>query len=109
MKVILDHDVPHRLRRHFPPEHEASTARYMGWEGLKNGDLLKAAHEAAFDVLVTIDQGIPYQQSLQGLGLAVIVLANHPNHLPDLVALMPRVLAILEAKPEHGRIYHITP
>jgi hypothetical protein len=48
------------------PEHDCQTARYAGLAGLKNGDLLTAAETAKFDVLLTMDQGIEYQQNLTG-------------------------------------------
>ena len=63
MKVLLDENLPHRLR-HRLGSHEVSTVSYMGWAGLKNGELLKAAEAAGFEVLVTGDQTLPYEQNL---------------------------------------------
>ena len=54
MKALLDEDIPHKLRGHLSA-HETVTVAYLGWSGLKNGELLKAAEGAAFDVLVTSD------------------------------------------------------
>jgi hypothetical protein len=58
-KSPLDEDLPHKLRPHLPGE--VFTVAFMGWGGLKNGELLKAAEEAGFDVIVTGDQGMPYE------------------------------------------------
>lgn len=74
MKVLLDEDIPHKLRGHLAA-HETVTVAYLGWSGLKNGELLKAAEGAAFDVLVTSDQGLPHQQNLLARKLAVVVLS----------------------------------
>jgi predicted nuclease of predicted toxin-antitoxin system len=73
-KVLLDENVPHKLRSHLS-NHTAITVAYLGWSGLKNGEILKAAENAAFDVLVTSDQGVPHQQNLSNLKLAVVVLS----------------------------------
>jgi len=58
---------------------------------MKNGDLLRAAQAAGFEVFLTADQGIPYQQNLEAIGMASIVLAAPTSRLADLEPLMPRV------------------
>ena len=63
MKVLFDQNVPFNLARHLMG-HEVKTAANMGWEELKNGDLIQAAEEGGFDVLVTCDQQWRYQQNL---------------------------------------------
>ena len=70
----------------------AGTARYAGLAGLKNGDLLTAAETAKFDVLLTVDQGIEYQQNLTGRSIAIIIFRTKSNRLKDL---LPHVLACL--------------
>jgi predicted nuclease of predicted toxin-antitoxin system len=75
VKVLLDENLPHRLR-HRLGNHEAVTVRYMGWAGLKNGELLKAAEEAGFEVFVTGDQTLSYEQNLAGRRIAVLVLST---------------------------------
>jgi hypothetical protein len=72
MKVLFDQGTPAPLR-HALPGHAVSTAYEMGWASLTNGDLLDAA-ERSFDVLVTTDQNLPYQQNLAGRRLAVLIL-----------------------------------
>jgi hypothetical protein len=66
VKVLLDENLDHRLRSHLGA-HEVFTASYMGWEGFKNGRLLQAAEEGGFDVLVTGDKTLSYEQNLAGL------------------------------------------
>ncbi len=75
MKVLLDENLPHRLRQRLG-SHEAFTVSYMGWAGLKNGELLSAAEETGFDVFVTGDQTLVYEQNLTGRRIAVLVLST---------------------------------
>ena len=74
--------------------HEARTVAEMGWVGTKNGPLLRRA-AMEFDVFVTVDQGIEFQQSLADLDLAVIIMAAASNDIDDLRPLMPRVLSAI--------------
>ena len=75
MKVLLDENLDHRLRRNLG-SHLVFTASYMGWDGLKNGQLLRAAEDQGFDVLVTGDQSIAYEQNLTGRRLAIVALSS---------------------------------
>ena len=72
MKILFDQGTPAPLRNALPG-HAVSTAYEMGWASLSNGDLLDAA-ERSFDVLVTTDQNLSYQQNLTGRRLAVLIL-----------------------------------
>jgi uncharacterized protein (DUF2249 family) len=74
MKILFDHGTPAPLRRSLTG-HDVSTAHEMGWDELDNGALLRAA-EGQFDVLVTTDQNLPYQQNLAGRRLAILVLST---------------------------------
>ena len=72
MRILFDQGTPVPLKQHFP-DHQVQTAFELGWSQLANGDLLAAA-EGQFDVLITTDQNLRYQQSLAGRKLAVLVL-----------------------------------
>jgi predicted nuclease of predicted toxin-antitoxin system len=76
VKVLLDENLPNQLRRHLA-KHETATVVYMGWGGWKNGALLAAAEEAGFDVLVTGDLSLEYQQNMFGREIAVVSLSTH--------------------------------
>lgn len=89
MRLLLDESVPVRLRRHLP-SHSVRTVVEMGWSGVRNGDLLRLA-AASFDVFITVDKNLPYQQNLATLPLAVIVLDAHSNELPALLPLVPKL------------------
>ena len=72
MRVLFDQGTPAPLRRALAP-HAISTAFELGWSNLENGDLLRAA-EGRFEVFVTTDQNLQYQQNLGGRQLAILVL-----------------------------------
>jgi hypothetical protein len=90
--VLLDECVPRQLRRDLAG-HQVRTVVEMGWTGTKNGELLRRA-ATEFDVLLTTDQGIEFQQNLRNASIAVIVVAVGSN---DINALRPFVARILEA------------
>jgi hypothetical protein len=69
--VLLDKNIPWGIRRHLAA-HTVRTTEDEGWSGLSNGDLLSAAERAGFDVMLTADQRMRYQQNLAGRGLALI-------------------------------------
>jgi hypothetical protein len=94
MKLLLDENLLHDLR-HQLTGHSVFTVAYMGWSGMKNGELLQAAAVDGFDALVTMDSGVAYQQNLTTLPLAVVVLGAASNDLADLLPLVPTLLARL--------------
>ncbi|MFO0691295.1 MAG: DUF5615 family PIN-like protein [Myxococcota bacterium] len=95
MRLLLDECVPKRLGRLLAP-HDVQTVQQAGWSGIKNGALLARAAES-FDVFVTVDQGIRYQQNLADLNIAVVVLAARSNNIDDLQPLIPKLLSALES------------
>ena len=93
MKVFVDECVDWRLALDIAG-HEVKTAREMGWLTIKNGELLAlAANE--FDVFVTVDRNLSFQQNLPTFAIAVIVLRAHSNRLADLKPLVPALLACI--------------
>ena len=77
MRIVFDKNVPVGVRR-FLARHEVRTVGEMGWPlQLENGELLKAAELAAFDVLLTCDQNILHQQNLTGRKLALVALGSN--------------------------------
>jgi hypothetical protein len=95
MHVLLDECVPRPLRRDLP-DHEVRTVVEMGWSGKQNGESLQLMATEHFAVLLTADQNIRYQQNVQTLSVAVIVLVAPTNRLHDLEPLMPTVRTVLE-------------
>jgi predicted nuclease of predicted toxin-antitoxin system len=94
MKVLLDENLPHDLR-HLLSGHDVYTVAYKGWSGLENGALLKAAAGDQFDVMLTKDSGVEFQQHLPDLPLAIIVIKAPTNKIDDIRPLLPKILAAL--------------
>ena len=94
MRVLLDECVPRALRKELPG-HEVKTISEAGWRGVKNGALLRLAAEE-FDVLLTVDRNLEYQQNFSGLKLAVVVMEAESNDIEVLRPIMP---AVREALP----------
>src|SRR5947209_16605966 len=107
MRVLMDECLDERLRNSFA-DHDCQTARYAGFAGLKNGDLLDAAESARFDVLLTVDQGMEYEQNLTGRRIAIITFHANSNRLKDLLPLVPACLALLSSI-EPGKVVRIPP
>ena len=96
MRILIDECIDERLRTYLPG-HECQTARYAGLAGLKNGDLLTEAETAKFDVFLTADQGIEYQQNLIDRKIAIVVFRAKSSRLKDLLPLIPACLTALES------------
>jgi predicted nuclease of predicted toxin-antitoxin system len=94
MKVLLDECVPRKLKNNLIG-HECQTVPEVGLAGKKNGELLALAREAGFEVFVTVDRGIEYEQNLARQDIAVIVLLAKSSRVADLLPLVPEVLRLL--------------
>ena len=75
MKILLDECVPLPLRK-LLSAHDCKSAQEMGWKSIKNGELLALA-EAQFDLFITADQGLAYQQNLRGRRIAILELSSN--------------------------------
>jgi hypothetical protein len=99
MRLLIDECVDEHLRYLFQG-HDCQTARYVGLAGLSNGGLLAAAEAAGFEVIVTVDQNIPFQQNLESRTIAVLILCASTNRLRDLQKTIPAALeALVSIKP----------
>ena len=93
MKVLLDENLDHALRN-LLGHHEVVTATYMGWSGLQNGELIQAAEDHDFDVLLTGDQTLNYEQNLAGKRLAVVALSA--IQLPIIRQSLSKIVAAID-------------
>src|SRR5215210_3767075 len=98
MRVLLDECVPRALRAELSG-HDVRTVAESGWAGVKNGELLRLAAER-FDVLLTVDRNLEYQQNFLGAAVAVLVMQAPSN---DIAALQPLMSRVLEAIPNAPR------
>ena len=105
MRVLLDECVPKRFAR-LLVGHTVRTVPQEGLSGKKNGELLGLMVAAGFQVFVTVDQGIPYQQNLVSSGVAVVILIGASNQLADLAPLAPDVLNQL-VTIQAGDVVHV--
>jgi hypothetical protein len=96
VKVLFDHNLPHKLRAALiaATQHEIVTAAWMGWGGLKNGELLRAAEEQGIEVFVTGDRSLVYEQNLTGRRLAIVALSA--NNWPIVRNRIDQIAAALE-------------
>lgn len=93
MRLLLDEDLRRRLGT-LLVGHEVSTVQRRGWSGLKNGMLLQCA-AAEFDVLVTMDGNLEFQQDVKSLPISVLVVEAPSNRLEHLQPLVPAILSAL--------------
>ncbi|MCW5899291.1 MAG: DUF5615 family PIN-like protein [Flavobacteriales bacterium] len=101
MKLLLDENLPKRIKALLSP-HEAFTVRDMGWNGRGNGELLRSMKEHGFDVLLTFDKNLRYQQNFKRYDLPVLVLDAEDNTYLSLAPIMSNVLAALERGVQAG-------
>jgi len=103
MKILLDESLPSKLKNDFPPDHEIFSVRDMNWLGKKNGELLQLIIENKFEIFVTVDRNLPYQQNLQRLPFTIFVLCAVNNRRDTLQKL---VHAIFE-KINNGALQNV--
>ena len=94
MKILFDNGTPNPIARSLVG-HEVSFARQIGWHELKNGELLQRAEEAGYQLLLTSDRNIRYQQDLSRRKLAIIVLGN--QQWPNVRLHLDRIVAAVQA------------
>ena len=95
MKILLDECLPLDFRHSFSG-HDAHTAEWAGLKGKTNGELLRDAELAGYQVLLTVDQGMPHQQNPAGRKLSIISIRSRTNQLEDLLPLAGAILSALE-------------
>lgn len=104
MRVLLDECVPRKIRRDIVG-HEVRTVAEMGWRGSKNGELMRRA-AADFDVILTTDRNIEFQQHLPSLQMAILVVAVGSNDVDMLRPFVPEMLEALRGiRP--GEVRHV--
>jgi len=104
MRVLLDEQLPRHLAREIVG-HDTSTVQQCG-AGLKNGELRRVAADAGFDVLVTADRNLQFQQNLSQSQLGIILLVASSNALEDLRPLVPNLLAAIP-KSRPGQLLRV--
>jgi predicted nuclease of predicted toxin-antitoxin system len=98
MKILLDECIDRRLAREFGG-YDIKTVPQMGWAGIKDRELLILA-ASVFDVFITADRNLSFQQNLSSFDLSLIVLQAQSNRLADLKPLVPKVFDVLDIAPK---------
>lgn len=91
MKILLDENLPRQLKADFGPDYDVRTVRDMGWLGKKNGELLGLIVFNGFDVFVTLDKNLRYQQNLDRIELKIFLLLAINNRRETLQAFVEKV------------------
>jgi hypothetical protein len=99
MKILFDQGVPVPLRRYLPG-HEVTTAYERSWSGLSNGDLLRVAEDAGYQLFVTTDQNLVYQQNLRERQIAIVVLLS--TSWPRISTRVEEIRKVIEAMSSGG-------
>lgn len=94
MKILLDECLPVDFRHSFPG-HEVHSVEWAGFKGKKNGELLQAAEGGGYQVLLTVDQGIP-RSSRWWTENSIILIRSRTNQMEDLLPLAPAIIKVLE-------------
>ena len=105
MRVLLDEQLPRRLAGELTG-HEVRTVQQQGWAGLKNGELLQRAADADFEVFLTADQNLQYQQNLARARIGVVVLIAPSNKLEDLLPLLAPALEAI-SRSQAGQVVRV--
>lgn len=91
MKILLDESLPRKLRADFGEDHLVQTVRERGWLGKKNGELLSLMTENNFNLFVTVDRNLRFQQNLQKLSITIVVLCAVNNRRETLQKLISKM------------------
>ena len=102
MRIVLDECLPRKLKAELK-HYYVRTAQEQGWAGLRNGDLLQVA-SSRFDVFLTVDRSIAFQQTLKAFEIAVVMMVAKSNRLRDLLPLMKQVREVLPLATPGGVI-----
>jgi predicted nuclease of predicted toxin-antitoxin system len=104
VRILLDECVDSRLAEHIRG-HTVATVALRGWGGLSNGELLQLA-QAEFDVFVTVDSNLSFQQHLPRFSIAVVLISAKSTRIDDLLAIVPALLASIPTASK-GSVTHI--
>ena len=99
MKILLDENLPTKLKYDFGENFEIRTVKDMGWLGKKNGELLGLAAFGGFDIFLTMDKNLKHQQSIHKFDLKFIVLLSINNKHQTLQPYLEKVIVLLNNLP----------
>lgn len=89
MKILIDECLPKKLKQYLS-EFEVNTVSELGWESLKNGELLKQAINNKFDVFLTADKKLKYEQNIKSMNITIVVFDVYRNKIENIIPLLKR-------------------
>ncbi|MFM9952019.1 MAG: DUF5615 family PIN-like protein [Saprospiraceae bacterium] len=92
MRILLDENLPRKLKADFGSDYDVKTVREMGWQGTKNGALLALIELHGFDFFVTIDKNLRYQQNLDRAKVSIFIMMAHNNRKDTLEKFIPEII-----------------
>jgi len=104
VKLLLDENLPVKLKFRFKSSFEIYTINDLGWNSIKNGELLKRMRKENFSVLITSDKNLRYQQNLDKHEIVVVLLNGKTNRYKDLVSYVPKIEEVLSPLTSSGII-----
>ncbi|MEW7281048.1 DUF5615 family PIN-like protein [Aquimarina sp. 2201CG1-2-11] len=104
MELLLDENLPRKLKYRFNEKYEVLTVPEMGWSGIKNGDLLQRMESKNLKVLLSIDKNMSHQQNLEKYHVSLLVFNSKDVRYTSLVEFIPRIEKVLEEKLKPGLI-----
>jgi len=102
MILLLDENLPKKLKYRFSEAHEILTVPEMGWSGIKNGDLLKRMQEKGLTVLLSMDKNMSHQQNLEKYGVSLLVFGAKDARYESLLPFVEKTEKILEKEMTPG-------
>jgi predicted nuclease of predicted toxin-antitoxin system len=108
MKILLDENMPTKVKYDFGENYEVTTVRDMGWLGKKNGELLGLAAFNGFDILITMDKNLKNQQNLGKVDLKFIVILASNNKHQTLQPYIEKIKLILESSNDISKLSEIS-
>ena len=105
MKILLDENIPKLLKKHLGKAHEVFSVQEMDWDGKKNGELLGLMLANDFEILITADKNLHFQQSLKKFPISVLLLDLKFVRPDTVVKLAPAILKVLKTKLKQGLIF----
>ena len=104
MTLLLDENLPKKLKYRFSGQYEVLTVPEMGWGGIKNGDLLQRMECKNLKVLLSIDKNMGHQQNLEKYNVSLVVLNSRDARYASLVECIPKVEKLIESGLQPGMI-----
>jgi len=98
MKILLDENIPVKLKKDLPEDYDWFTVRELEWQGTRNGKLLERMLENDFEGLITMDKNLYKQQNISNLSLLLITIKARDNKIQTLQKAIPEIIQLLISK-----------